>query len=109
MELRHLRYFVAVAEELHFSRAAHRIGIEQSPLSRAIRELEADLGVRLFARTTRSTQMTPAGTAFLPCARHILSELKQARQVYERSRAAYKRPTSRAATTIYIPLFRRST
>jgi DNA-binding transcriptional LysR family regulator len=79
MDLRHLRYFVAVAEELHFARAAERIGIEQSPLSRAIKELEEDLGVRLFARTSRSTRITRAGEVFLDDARRILTEVRRAR------------------------------
>lgn len=80
MELRQLRYFVAVAEELHFGRAAERIGIEQSPLSRAIRELEQDLGVRLFNRTSRCTQITAAGKAFLSEARRILLAVRTARR-----------------------------
>jgi DNA-binding transcriptional LysR family regulator len=79
MELRHLRYFIAVAEELHFSRAAERIGIEQSPLSRAIRELEKDLGVRLLSRTSRCTRITGAGKVFLSEARRILLAVKTAR------------------------------
>ena len=79
MELRHLRCFLAVAEELHFARAAERLHIEQSPLSRAIKELEEDLGVVLFARTTRSTRLTRAGALFLEHVRRVFAALQQAR------------------------------
>lgn len=79
MELRHLRCFLAVAEELHFARAAERLHIEQSPLSRAIKELEEDLGVQLFERTTRSTRLTRAGQLFLEHVPRIFSALEQAR------------------------------
>lgn len=77
--MRHLRCFLAVAEELHFARAAERLHIEQSPLSRAIKELEEDLGAMLFARTTRSTRLTRAGTLFLEHVRRVFSALEQAR------------------------------
>lgn len=79
MDLRHLRYFQAVAEELHFARAAEKLHIEQSPLSRAIKELEEELGVALLARTTRSTRLTRAGSMFLDHVRRVLTALQQAR------------------------------
>lgn len=79
MEIRHLRCFLAVAEELHFARAAERLHIEQSPLSRAIKELEEELGVVLFARTTRSTKLTRAGKLFLEHVPRVFTALQQAR------------------------------
>jgi ribosomal protein S25 len=79
LELRHLRYFQAEAEELHFARAAERLHVEQSPLSRAIKELEEELGVVLFARTTRSTRLTRAGGLFLEHVRRVFAALQQAR------------------------------
>jgi DNA-binding transcriptional LysR family regulator len=78
LELRHFRYFIAVAEELHFARAAERLHIEQSPLSRAVKDLEYDLDVQLFERTTRSTRLTWAGQVFLVEARRVLSTVEQA-------------------------------
>ena len=75
VELRQLRYFVAVAEELHFGRAAARLHMSQSPLSRAIRELERDLGVMLFVRTTRRVELTPAGVVLLDRSRRALAEI----------------------------------
>jgi DNA-binding transcriptional LysR family regulator len=78
LELRQLRYFVAVAEELHFGRAAERLHMSQSPLSRAIRELERELGLVLFVRTTRRVELTPAGSALLERARRALAEIDAA-------------------------------
>jgi DNA-binding transcriptional LysR family regulator len=77
-ELRELYYFVALAEELHFARAADRVGIHQSPLSKAITLMERHLGVRLFVRDRRSTQLTPIGEMLLNDARRILAEADQA-------------------------------
>lgn len=79
MRIRHLRYFLIVAEELNFARAATRVHIEPSPLSRAIRELESDLGVRLFRRTKGRMQLTWAGEVFREEANHILRFLENSR------------------------------
>ncbi|GAB2899231.1 LysR family transcriptional regulator [Streptomyces mayteni] len=78
LEVRQLRYFVAVAEELHFGRAALRLGMAQPPLSRAIRDLERRLGVRLLERTTRHVSLTPAGEVLLRDARTALDAVAAA-------------------------------
>ncbi|WP_243722747.1 LysR family transcriptional regulator [Actinomadura sp. 7K507] len=85
MELRHLRYFVAVADHLSFSRAAKHLHLAQQSLSQQIGALERDLGVRLFDRDTRGTRLTEAGRVFLPEARAVLARADAAAVVAQRA------------------------
>lgn len=85
MELRHLKYFVAVAEELHFSRAAERVGIAQPPFSQQIKALEGEVGAPLLLRTKRSVKLTAAGQVFLVEARKALVQADQALQAARRA------------------------
>src|SRR5689334_15922701 len=97
MELRHLRYFVAVAEELHFRRAAERLHVAQPAVSEQVRKLEEELGVRLFNRTQRSVALTDAGAALLTEAYRVL---RQAQVAELAARSASTRPGLRIG---YVP------
>ncbi len=99
MELRHLRYFVAVAEELNFTRAAERLRTAQPSLSQQIRDLEQELGVELLTRTKRHVALTPAGAVFLDEARLVLAQAERACQM---ARAA-ARPAGGALRIGMVP------
>src|SRR5690242_17570753 len=75
--VRHLEFFVAVADELHFGRAADAVGVSQPPLSQGVRRLEEKLGSVLLERSSRGVTLTPAGVALLPHARRVLVEVQQ--------------------------------
>ncbi len=107
VNLRHIRAFIAVAEELHFGQAAKRLHIEQSPLSRTIRKLEADLGAVLLLRTPRGVSLTPVGQIFLQDARCIMLAVKQA-EARARTAAGRYRDTLRIALAGDIGRFRLS-
>ena len=85
MELRHLRYCIAVADELNFNRAAEKLHVSQSALSKQIRELEEEVGIEIFERTKRKVEVTEAGRLFLAEARRTLAQADQTLQIATRA------------------------
>lgn len=98
MDLRHLRYFIAVAEESHITRAAERLGMQQPPLSQQIKAIEQELEAQLFLRKPRGVELTEAGGALLEDARGILAHLERALETARRT----ARPESRSPAS-YSP------
>ncbi len=92
IELRNLRYFIAAAEELNFRRAAERVHIDQTPLSRTIRDLEDQLGVNLFVRGSRQLHLTPAGLSLLKDARKIFIRIERAYRAVRETDARFHSP-----------------
>lgn len=88
MELRQLEYVVAVADELHFGRAAERLNVAQQTVSEQVARLERELGARVFERTSRSVRLTEVGEAFVPEARRALAQVQHAREVGRRAAGA---------------------
>jgi DNA-binding transcriptional LysR family regulator len=111
VELRHLRYFVAVAEELHFGRAAERLHMAQPPLSQAIRNLEAELGVELLERTSRRVELTDAGRSLLEDARRLLASFSQALETARRTgngEADHLSVGALSSTSVVVPQIARA-
>jgi len=92
IELRHLRYFIAVAEELTFRRAAERVHVDQTPVSRTIRDLEEQLGVQLFVRAPRKLRLTPAGARLLEDARKVFIRIERAKRAVRETDARLRAP-----------------
>ncbi len=92
IELRHLRYFVAAAEDLNFRRAAERIHVDQTSLSRAIRDLEEQLGAPLFVRLPRKLHLTPAGLRLLREARRLLIRFERIKRTVRQTHTLYQAP-----------------
>lgn len=92
IELRHLRYFIAVAEELNFRRAAERVHVDQTPLSRTIRDLEDRLSVQLFVRAPRKLHLTPAGHKLLQEARKLFIRFERTKRAVRQTHALYQAP-----------------